>query len=105
MPVIIGRSDVYVRRGVDSWYAGKIRSVKLETPQMRVRRLSFLWLGVVLRIEYNEQVAPCPLTSIDVFMFLMKRLKFTWREEEEEDGWVVVLGREEGLLGGVELAC
>lgn len=78
--------------------------MKLGTRQTVRRLCFFLGARVVFALGVME-VTPCLLTSIDVFMLLIERLKFTWREEEEEDGWVVVLGREEGLLGGVELAC
>jgi len=41
-------------------------------------------------------MSPCPFLA-SVGVFLVQELKLIWMEEEEEDGWVVVLGREEGL--------
>jgi len=38
-------------------------------------------------------------------MCLVGRLKFTWKEGEEEDGSVVDRGKEEGLKDDVEQAC
>lgn len=56
-------------------------------------------LNVEVRYRIGLRIvimSPCPFLA-SVGVFLVQELKLIWMEEEEEDGWVVVLGREEGL--------